>query len=56
MTTEEIREKIRRLNNRLIHLNRLSRDADNDELVHLEEDIADIEREVFELEEKLPAD
>lgn len=50
----EIREKIRRLENRLIHLNRLSNNADNDDLVGLEEEISDIEQEIRELEEKLP--
>lgn len=54
MNEYELREKIRRLENRLIHLNRLSNNADNDDLVDLEEEISDIEQEIRELEEKLP--
>lgn len=53
MTEEKIRERIRREENRITYLTRISASLYNDERVANEFEIEDLEQDIEELEQKL---
>lgn len=53
MDDEAKREKIRRKNNRINHLTRISANQCNEDRVEIEREIEDLEQEIEELEREL---